>query len=473
MQTPQSHPGSVSSRLTHRTRWSYAVGGVLESWGQSGFKNTAGQVLNIIMGVNPVAIGVVLACARLWDAFSDPIMGSISDNTRSRWGRRRPYLLAGSVLCALTFPLTWCIPAGLSATTTIAWLAIACFLFYTAYTVFSVPFHALGYEIAPDYHDKTRLQAARVMVNGGVALGVAWIFPWAQSGMLGPPRESVYTLAFMIAGILLVGGAVPAIFLREPVDVAILRQRKIPIREGMGAALGSRPFRTVLGTGCLGMISLNMVGPLGTYVIIYHMYQGDARAAAPFIGLYGTLSAICAFLGAPLASALSHRLGKRHALALFLTVALCGTVGKWFLFTPGHAYLPYLLAFVLGPANASLQLLTSAMVADVSEYEQWSSGRRIAGYFGAVYQWIFKSGLALTVLIAGVILTAVGFDVAKGAAQSPQTIFWLRFLFAFVPTAGLVWALFLLRRFPLTPEVMRKAREDLDQRDRNANSKSK
>lgn len=465
----EAAPGALgappASRLGPSTRWFYAVGGVLEEWGQFGFKNTAGQVLNIIMGLNPAAIGLVVASARVWDAFFDPVVGAMSDNSRTRWGRRRPFLLAGGVLCAVTFPLTWCLPPGLSSASGIAWLAVASYLFYTAFAFFSVPFNALGYEIAPGYHEKTQIQAARVMFKAGTALGVAWIFPVAQSGVFGAPRESAYVLALIIAGVLAATAALPAIFIRERADIGVVRQRKIPIREGLSATLGSRPFRIVLGTGCLGMISLNLVGPLGTYVIIYYMYHGDLRAAAPFIGIYGTVSAVLALLSAPLAAGLSRRFGKRETLGLFLGLSLVGTISKWFLFTPGHTYLPYLLALALAPGNACLQLLASAMVADTSDYEQWTSGRRIAGYFGATYQWILKAGLSLTVLISGVILTLVGFDIAKGAGQDPQTIFWLRLLFAFVPTVGLLWALFVLRRYPLTSDLMHRVRADLDRID--------
>src|SRR5665213_1105676 len=125
-------PSAQQRRLSLRVLCGFAAGGFLDTWGIQSVKNSANAILNIILGVNPITLGVVFGGTRLWDAFLDPVMGSITDNTKSRWGRRRPYIVAGTLMCALTFPFLWWVPPGASAAAQAVWLGVAAFPFYTA-----------------------------------------------------------------------------------------------------------------------------------------------------------------------------------------------------------------------------------------------------------------------------------------------------------------------------------------------------
>ena len=122
-------------------------------------------VLNLGLGMNPALVGLLAALPRLTDAITDPLMGYISDNTRSRWGRRRPYIFVGAIAVGVVFALLWQLPADRSESYYFSFFLVGSFIFYLAYTVFVTPWVALGYELTPDYHERTRLMGVQNFVG--------------------------------------------------------------------------------------------------------------------------------------------------------------------------------------------------------------------------------------------------------------------------------------------------------------------
>lgn len=434
----------------------YGSGAMLDGWGLMGVKNTAHQVLNIVLGVNPGTIGTVMAVARLWDAVTDPLMGNISDNLRTRWGRRRPLIFVGAILSGLIFPMLWSVPAGLGHSGQFWWLLGFSLLFYTAFGFFSVPYHALGYEIAPGYNEKTRLFAIRTAVGTINGLAVAWVFPLIQSGWLGAPQESARLVGWLVGLAFALLAILPAVFVREPVrgEVAVQRQAKLPLWQSLRTALACRPFRQVTGAALLATMGMNAVTVLGTYVSVYYVNGGDVTKAAVIGGIQFTVSTAFIILSTPFIKKLSDWLGKKQALLFCFGLALVGTISKWFFYTPENPYLIIGVVFFLGPANAGFRTFADAMIADVCEYEETRSGLRLEGMFGAVYSWALKTGLAIATFLSGWILVWAGFVVERGAAQSESTLLWLRLLFAFFPFLALFAAVWWLRGYPLTAETM-------------------
>jgi glycoside/pentoside/hexuronide:cation symporter, GPH family len=456
---PLSPPSNWKQRLA------YSAGGILDQWGLHGLKNSANPVFNIVLGINPAMVGGIMAFSRVWDACTDPIMGSITDNARTRWGRRRPFIAMGALLSAITFLPLWIIPGGLSTTAVNVWITVASLAFYTAFTIFSVPYHALAYEIAPSYHEKTKLLGVRMIFSTVSMFGVAWIFPFTQTGWFGSPENSVRALAVIVAVVLLLSGFLPALLKDSAKEIAAVNlQRKVPLREGLGIAMRSTPFVRLLFAAGLTVIGLNMINALGTYVNVYHVHGGDARAASIVGGWGGTLYGVTVLVVTPVLVWLAKRVGKRNALLICFACVLVGTISKWWLYTPTYPWLQLGVTVMLAPGMTGLWMISESMVADVSEYEQINSHVRTEGTYGAVYGWFLKSGLAFGVFISGLILVWSGFDVAKGPAQSPETVLWLRFLFAFVPAVAIITAMVVLARFPLTPEKMAEVRVELDRR---------
>lgn len=447
--------------LPWRTRLAYGLGGILDQWGIFGTKSTANVVFNVVLGVSPATIGIVLAIARLWDAFADPFMGSVSDNARTRWGRRKPFIVVGAILCGLTFPLVWWLPTSFGAQGQFTWLLLTLLAFYCAFTLFTVPYHAMAYELAPGYHEKTSLLAVRTFIAQTVSIAMAWTFPIIQAGWLGTPVQSVHTLGLIVGGVIMLSGLIPGLFVPVERAPAVSKKPALTLGQTLRVAAGSRLLRRVLGIAAISIFGLNMVNLLGNYVTIYYVFGGDAKAAAPLVALSGSLWALLSMLLSPVVAWLSRRVGKRNAFFALLGCAFVATLSKWWLYTPAHPYWQLGVIVLITPGTLALWMISESMVADVCEHDRLATGRRTEGVYSAMYAWLLKGGIAIALLIANLILEFIGFDVAKGAAQSPETLLWLRILFAFLPAGAIVVSMLMLLGYPLNEARMKDIQRQL------------
>ncbi|MDR1283967.1 MAG: MFS transporter [Opitutaceae bacterium] len=444
---PAAADAADTDSLTWGKRIAYGFGGMTDRLGNQGIKDLGNPLYNLVLGINPATIGIVFVVTRLFDAFLDPFAGNLSDNTRSRWGRRRPFMFVGAILSALTIvPLFW-MPRSLGPAGQVVWMLGTTIPFFVAFTLFSVPYRAFAYELAPGYHEKTRLLAVRNAFTMALALLVPWVFPLVQSGWIGEPRDAIRWVSICLGLIVLVSALIPTIFVREPASVtaAIRSQRRIPLRESLGHALRCRPFLVLLGMGAATVAGVNAGFGFGSYVGIYHVFGGDKRAAAPLLGWVGTVFVVSSLVSIPLITAVSRRIGKRNTLVLALLWGCC-SAGSWWFYTPSVPALQLLAPLFLGPATIGLWLLGESMVADICEVEALRTGERNEAVFSALFGWIMKTGTALAILGFNMLLNGVGFDVSLTEGQGSGTLLGMRIIYALLPATGFAVSIAFLTR---------------------------
>lgn len=468
MQTAPTPPREVEvtadkDQVPLRSKVAFGLGGLAENTMHNAVNNMANPVFNVGLGVSPALIGVATSVFRLWDAVTDPIMGVISDRCESRFGRRKPYIVIGALASALCFVAIWWAPAGLSQIGYFWWFLLVSLLFYTGFTVFGVPYLALGYELSSDYHERTRVMAFRTWFASVGGIGIQWLFWLTQRDIFENTVEGMRCVGIGVGVILLLCALMPGLFITERRLSAreVTRNRETIRFRGMFGAFKVRPFRYILGALIAAVLGMFMVAILGFYINVYHVFGGDLRAASTVIGVSGSFYHLCCLASVPLITWTSTRIGKRRALCLFLSLAVVGTVLKWWLFTPEAPYRQLVVTAFMAPGLSALWTLLSSMVADVTDLDELENGTRREGSFGAIYNWTLKLGFAVCFLIAGLILQASGFDEALGGQQSAHTITTLRFLYAAVPAAGLLLAIVLIARFPLNEERARAIRDEL------------
>ncbi len=436
-------------------------------------------VLNLGLGMNPALVGLVGALPRITDALTDPMMGYISDHTRSRWGRRRPYIFVGAIAAGLVFWLMWQVPRGHGDTFYFWFFLVGSNVFYLAYTVFATPWVALGYELTPDYHERTRLMGVQNFI-GQLAYVVApwflWIMtykPWFQDQVQGAA-----TLALGIGVFAAVLGVLPAIFLRErfqqiaQTEAELARAREPgglgrsmrDFFKGLKATLSSRPF---LKLGLATFLVFNgfiLVSSFQSYVIIYYVFAGDQARGAEFAGYAGTLGAISTFGVIFFITWLGTKIGKRRAFFVSTGISMVGYGMKWFAYDPGNPWLILLptpfLAFGLG----GLFTLMGSMIADVVDVDELESHQRREGMFGSIFWWVVKLGMAAALAGGGFLLNATGFDVDLGGNQAERTITLMRIFDAFLPMLTSAVAIWAIASYPITEEVAHEVRAKLEAR---------
>ncbi len=431
----------------------------------NGMKTLAGPIFNITLGMSTTLVGHALVIMRMWDAFTDPLMGWLSDNTKSRWGRRRPYVFLGSALCAVAYALIFHVPNGLSPNGSLfTYFVLGSVGLYTCVTVLSVSYNALGFEMSPDYHERTVIFAYRAAFAQLSKVLLLYLYFFCQLDVFVDTMTGVRWVGLGL-GILIFLLAMPSVlFVREGHAEKAAKQEKIPIGWAIKTTMKTQPFLVLAGLVIVAIFGSNFHLALGPYVNIYHVAAGDTKFGAELQGIGGVVGTATAFASIPLLTWFSMRFGKIRTVNICLWFILIGSILKWFTYTPSMPYLQLVVQPFLRIGETGFWLLIGSMKADVCDWDEWKTGYRREGMYGAAAGWVQKLTQSLTFAFgSGYVLSIIGFDATKGAVQDPGVVEWMRILFAGLPSILAVGGIFLLKTYPIDEEKAAEISRDLEE----------
>ena len=439
-------------------------------------------VLNIGYGMDPRLVALLGSIPRLTDALTDPLMGYISDNTRTRWGRRRPYIFGGAIAVGIVFILLWMLPQDVSHTHLFVYFLVLSFLFFLAYTIFATPWVALGYELTPDTRERGRVMGVQNFI-GQLAFVIApWTLGFVSLEVFSDMKQGALALAIVTGVVCALLGIIPAIFLRERFAGEVnkdLKEQVIEEARSMLAVVLNELYRFLtsfrativnkdfLRLGVATFLIFNgfqMVGAFQLYVVIYDIYQGDTVAAGILMGQFGTLSAICTFGVIALVTWLSGVIGKKRTFMICIGISAVGYGMKWFLYSQETPDLLLICAPLIAFGLGSLFTLMGAMIGDVCDLDELNTGERREGMYGSIFWWVVKLGMTIALAAGGFLLTATGFDVELGSVQSPDTLMSLRFFDVVMPLGASLLAMYVMKGYTVTEERAVEVRALLEAR---------
>jgi len=445
-------------------RVAFGTGGAAEDAMNNSVNTLLNPVYNISLGVSPGLLGIAQAVPRFWDAFFGPLVGTLSDNARTRWGRRKPFMLVGGALSALSFAAIWWVPRSWGEGAMFAYLMALSLIFYSATTLFQVPWSALGLSLSMNIQERTRVMTAKQFFTMTIGFALPWSFWLIERDFFSDRLEGVRWISMGIGLLILTACAIPTIFCRESYTGAIQAQPKVPLVRGFLASFRNRPFALLTLMTVSILMGLFLVDTLGLYVTIYHVYGGDTQAASAMQGWVGSAYRASALAFLPAIGFLSARFGKKQILCAAILLALLGAASKWWCYSPAHPWTCVIPVILMGPGLTSMSVLTNSLLADVCDYDEFLTGCRREAMYSAVFLWCIKLGLTGAFMLSGFILVGTGFNEALGGGQSQQTLLWMRGLFSFVPPAALLIGLILTLRFPLTETRSRQIQSALKER---------
>ena len=480
-----------SDRIPVPQKIAFGLGSFIDMWGQWLYNTFAFQVFNLFLQVNPGLISTVLMINRLWDAVTDPVCGWLSDNTRSRFGRRRPFILIAGVLSGLCLPLLYMVGRDWSSAQYVAYMIVSSAMYICITSAFMMPYTSLGMEMTPSYNERTLLMGTRNAIQKMPELAMFFaaqfttLAVWDGATMSNLPQRlhllfttkaawangkgenillgaQVYSVA--LGSIMVICAIIMFFVLRERYykKVVSSHQEKVKVLETIYKALSCRPFRSLLSMVLAYAVGTSMVGALGYYNSIYYVCGGDKGLGAAWNFKMGIAGMLFGFAGIPFYTLISKWLGKRHAMGTVLVMAIMAFIGDWFFYNPNHPWMQLLACGCVAFTGAGFWTIYASILPDVIDYDELESGKRREGAFSACQSWIMKVGLALGAGASGWILAATGFDAKLEGNQTPQAIFWIRFLLSAIPVIFLLVALFELHKFPLTREKMATLRGELE-----------
>ncbi|RED48997.1 MFS transporter [Seonamhaeicola aphaedonensis] len=468
-------------------------------------------------GMKPLYAGILGALPRLFDAFTDPIMGFISDNTNSRWGRRRPYILVGAIASGILFMILWQMDETNSQTYNFWYFLILSILFIIGNTIYATPLVGLGYEMTSDYNERTRLMAyANTMGQ------IAWmIVPWfwviiADPNLFNNQAEGVREMSVYVALVCIVLGILPALFCkgidsssiknRKEINLKTLGKNIIQLFKSIKEVAKNKPFVKLCATTFLVFNGFQMVAAFSVYIIVFYMYNGSYEAAGTWPAWFSTITALLtAFIVIPIVSRIANVVGKRKAFIIATVISIIGYLLKWwgfdielnqkfnetalaqslnnglgsffetinpFLESLGMSWfnidtsqgVPWLILMpvpLIAFGMGSLFTLMMSMTADVCDLDELENGMpRKEGTFGAIYWWMVKIGQSIALFLGGLVLQLVGF-ISDAPVQTAETMHSLRIADIIIPSVTAALAIWVMWNYSLTEEKAREIKEEL------------
>ncbi len=278
------------------------------------------QIYVIALGISPAAVALAQSIPRLLDIVADPIIGHLSDNTRSRFGRRRPWMFCGALLAALISIVMWYPPLSLGTQAANIFIVVMLVLLYTfGYSLFTIPYTAQGYELSTDYIERTHIFKWRQYSYAAIGILTPWI-PWLCLTIEGEAQSKVtkgsigiHWISFVIAGVILLTAAGPIFGAREGGQHQ--RERKVRFRDAVKYTLRNKAFWPIVAGNFLYKAGMISTGIFFYYLMMYYVSEGDMQKGSQQWGVFCNVINISTFLAMGPIVRLTDRLGKKLRLA--------------------------------------------------------------------------------------------------------------------------------------------------------------
>ena len=457
-------------RIPYKEKAAYGFGNIATALSELD-RSLLGPIFVLQLGLAPSLMSTLGLIYRLWDAITDALVGWMSDNFRSRWGRRKPFLLAGTFLMALWAPVIYFLDPSWPKEILIAWMIGCMLVMFLVNTIFNIPYQCLLLEMTPNSVERTNVTVWRSYIGQiGIFFG-AWIWALVSLPVFGTLENGqpdiVNGARWVMSGVgvlIIIVGLMPVLFVRERFAHVSQKQPKHSLWKNMQMTFTNRIFVLFIAITVLYSLGNNIDSTLNFFTIVYHACSGDNALAAQINGYRGTAAIITTLLTLPLFRWYARRYGKHSTIVLTLGLLIFSNLSTLVLYTPSYPYLAIIPGILTSPAIAGIWVILPSLTGDVVDYDELQTGERREGAFVSIFSWVLKLAWAVATFFAGFIVEWAGYHPDLRDAMPAEAIQNYRYLNAFVPLIFLVPGLILAARFPLTAEVIEANRRTLEER---------
>jgi len=578
-----------TKRTSTKQKFLWGLGGVAENLANNALQTLAYPIFAVGMGISPGWVGTALSASRVVEVVTDPIMGNMTDNFRSRWGRRRPWIFVGAILMSILFAAAFFTPrpvvprfsakeitnlesltaklkqgtdpvsahvfarfstnaqaiisgypgngtnqatladtvvsglnnlvsgssiheparfAGvtLRAETrdllkanpgkgeklgwlnrrlledtysqelfskprppkgslwSVVYLIVVISLFYSAFTLWNIPYSGLGLELETDYTERTKLMIFRVAPSFiiGIAIGSLYLITLQKDLWHGDEVTGARYVCCIVAVLMLITGIIPSIFCRERLGQPAHRE-KLGIRKSMALTFKDRAFLRLISSSFFVFVGLFFMIPLLTYISLYHSCLGN-KVLMGKIGFHTSyVQASTQLLSMFVIGYVSKFFDKKVVWIGGLTIGILGYVSSWFLFTPAHPYLTILPPVIINIGLCACWVLIGSFNCDICDYDELKTGRRREGMYSAVFAFLTKLAIAFVMAISSWALVRLGFS-GTDLHPTAQQLFTLRWFYIVIPGAAMTAAILCMWGYPLTKQRVMEIQAQLKQK---------
>ena len=472
-QAPEHTPKAKvpdAERIPLKEKIAYGLGNVGAGIQENAEKMVMNPVFVIGVGISPAVMSLLAVVYRIWDAVTDLTMGWISDNFRSRWGRRRPFIFAGAFLMGLVMPILFFFSESWSIGTITVWLFANTLLLYTCLTVFNVPYQCLLLEMTPNSNERTNVAAIRAYLGMSVQFVMTWMW-WAtqlpvfhtdgKPDVLNGTRWIISALAVVV----IILALLPAFFCKERYYETASKQQKLGIWTNLKLTFKNGPFVLLMAIVLVFTVGLNLKWGLDFFTKLFYVCGGDQQLASRIQGIQGTLQIFLSIAGIPIFQWIANHKGKLFSLQVIIGLVSMASLSTYLCYTPAFPYLSMLPVFFIGPAVSAIWVIVPSLLADIVDYDELKTGERREGAFSAVFSWNLKVAWSIAGGLSGVLVVWAGYQATIHKTVVPDDVLHtMRLMLTFIPAVLIGSTALLVYKFPLTTRRVREVREALEAR---------
>lgn len=423
-----------------------AIGWAIGSYGMLVLAGTVNSLyLNYIVDsllIDALVAGLIITATRVLDAVLDPGMGYLSDRTRTKWGRRRPYLLLGAILCGLSAILLFSDPFQVLDHGPVVYVTIALCVFSIAHTVFNVPYLAMSYELTSVPKERNLLMSMRVYAIAGGMISAQALAPWIVTEA-GGGREGFATMGWIFGALVFVPCFVAFVMTKNAKAVVVSKTVPRPRLNDFVQVFGNKPFMWLVAAKSSYMFGAGIHAAAIAFFVTRVL--GEQLS---ILALYGVFQLGSVIASQPVWVWICNRIGKRRAFMFAAPVNALANL-SWLFVSPGASDLEYIVrAVISGLAAGGMMLAVQAMLPDTMEHESQRSDRPQEGVLAGVFTTIERGVSATSVAATGFIITLGGY-VAGADAQSESAVQSLYFCVAVMPALGMFISILAIRLYSL------------------------
>ncbi len=459
----KKHVTPGRDKVPAMTKLSYGIGGVADFLFMAVPWHMIWPVYTLHFQLDTRLLGIVMSLPRIFGVIGDSVMGGISDNTRTRWGRRKPFILISVILGAILMPFMWTPIQGFGNWGMAIYLAVMTSVYTLVHSALLAPYQAMGYELSTDYDERTRIQAWK-----GYILGVAFFlnpsFFWICS------RKEIFPNILVgaqwlsvIAGVVMIGCTLLLLrHCRESTEV--LRQKKIPLKEALKTTITNRTFLILQGANLSMFMAISCGGAaLGLYLTMHYVCGGSIEFYGKLTLVGGVVANLMTFVGVAMGTWISTHIGKRSTVVVGLGLIMTGTLALIPFMNPRWPWLSIIPGIIMNLGLQSGNLMFASMTADVCDEDELVTGLRREGAYSAVAGLLHRVTQIVLLMFSGFMPFLAGYTLMTTPPTTAQLLNmkWLligsQCFFCFL-------ALILIAFYPLTRARSEETRRRLDAR---------
>lgn len=455
-----------------KEKLAYGFGGLSGGIDAHAEKYINNPIFVLTCGISPAIMSLCAVIFSFWSGVCDMIMGYVSDKTRTRWGRRKPYIFLGAFLMAAWGPVLFLIDSSWPTPGIIAWMVGANLVALVFFAIWNIPYQCVLLECTTNSTERTNVATWRAYTGTLAGLGMAWLWWLVQrpifNDITGQP--DVIKGAFWVfvgLGVLVLGFGLMPLFVKERAHVSSKNEptTELTLRENLKLTFQSRSFVVLVIFTFLMTLAGAVKGGLEFYTRLNYVFRGDTQLAATYTGIGGTLATCIGLAGIPLFQYLANRYGKIFAVKVIMASGFISSISTLFLYTPNHPFLSLIPGLLVVPGMTAIWVIIPSMKGDCVDEDLLQTGHRRSGSFESTFSWTLRLSTSLATLISGPIVVLVGYNASLKSALQPEPVIQnMRIALAIAPAVIMGLAIWMIHKYPLNNQRIAEIQDELSRR---------